>query len=328
MLLVNEHTSYSMTIAPGDTRKLSTLSRLGLFGAVDLEQCAGLLAKCTSKTFKSGELLLYKDQDNRSMYVIVDGHLGLHLHENASAVVTLNPGDTVGEMSVIGEQPVSAYVKAQTECKVLEIPEELLWEFVSTDVNFARNLMKLFVRRMLDLNRLVYLRMQEEDRNNIKVGKDELTGMYSKQWLKETLPYEMTRCSMHNRALTMLMLEVDRYRNLIETYDQYTANKIFQAIANAVQIELRGMDMAVKFSEGRMALILIGTDETQGLNVAKRLHRAVEQVGLNDTKVNEKFSVSIGIAEMADEDYADLLIARTQAALARATLEGGNQTSA
>lgn len=316
-----------MTIAPGDTRQLSTLSRLGLFGAVDLEQCSGLLAKCNSKTFKPGELLLYKDQDNCSMYVIIDGHLGMHLHEDAPAVVTLNPGDTVGEMSVIGEQPVSAFVKAQTECKVLEIPEKLLWEFVSSDVNFARNLMKLFVKRMLDLNRLVYQRMQDEERSNLKADKDEFTGMYSKQWLKETLPYEMTRCTMRNRTLAMLMLEVDRFQNLIEIYGQYTANKIFQAIANAIQIELRGMDMAVKFSDGCIALLLIGTDVVQAENVAKRIHRAVDQVVLNDIKVNEKFAVSIGVAEMAAEDYADLLIARTQAALARALSEGGNQTS-
>lgn len=316
-----------MTIAPGDTRQLSTLSRLGLFGAVDLEQCSGLLAKCNSKTFKPGELLLYKDQENCSMYVIIDGHLGMHLYEDAPAVVTLNPGDTVGEMSVIGEQPVSAFVKAQTECKVLEIPEKLLWEFVSSDVNFARNLMKLFVKRMLDLNRLVYQRMQEEERSNLKADKDEFTGMYSKQWLKETLPYEMTRCTMRNRTLAMLMLEVDRFQNLIEIYGQYTANKIFQAIANAIQIELRGMDMAVKFSDGCIALLLIGTDVVQAENVAKRIHRAVDQVVLKDIRVNEKFAVSIGVAEMAAEDYADLLIARTQAALARALSEGGNQTS-
>ena len=316
-----------MTVAPGDTRSLSTLSRLGLFGAVDLEQCAGLLAKCPSKKCKSGDLLLYKDQDNSSMYVIVDGNLGLHIHEQAPAVVTLNPGDTVGEMSVIGGQPVSVFVKAQTDCKVLEIPENLLWEFVSTDINFAKNLMKLFVKRMLDLNRLVYQQLQEEERNNIKAEKDESTGMYSRQWLKETLPYEMTRCSMRNRTLAMLMIEVDRFQNLVETYDQFTANKIFQAIANAVQIELRGMDMAVKFNEACIALILIGTDEIQAKNVSKRLHHAIQHVSLNDTKVNEKFTVSIGVAEMAEEDYADLLIARTQAALTRAISEGGNRTS-
>ncbi len=316
-----------MTIARGDTRSLSTLSRLGLFGAVDLEQCAGLLANCNSKILKAGELLLYKDQNNHSMFVIVDGHLGLHLHEEAPAVVTLNPGDTVGEMSVIGGQPVSAFVKAQNDCKVLEIPEKLLWEFISTDINFARNLMKLFVKRMLDLNRLVYQQLREEERNSIKADKDEFTGMYTKQWLKETLPYEMTRCSMRNRTLTMLMLEVDRFQNLANTYGQYTANKIFQAIANAVQIELRGMDMAVKIDEGCMALILIGTDESQALNVSNRLHNAVKQIVLNDERISEKFTVSIGVAEMAAEDYADLLIARTQAALARASSEGGNQTS-
>jgi len=51
------------------------------------------------------------------------------------------------------------------------------------------------------------------------------------------------------------------------------------------------------------------------------------QLVLGDQKLNEKFTLSVGVAEMADEDYADLLIGRTQAALDRASNQGGNQTS-
>ncbi len=316
-----------MTIAPGDTRQLSTLSRLGLFGAVDLEQCSGLLLKCTSKILSPGEMLLYKDQVNHSMFVIVDGHLGMHLQEDASAVVSLNPGDTVGEMSVIGGQPTSAFVIAQSNCKVLEIPEKLLWEFVSSDLNFAKNLMKLFVKRMLDLNRLLYQRIHEEARSKMKTEKDQATGLYNMGWMKETLPYEMTRCAMRNRALSIMILKIDRYDNFVHSYGSYTADKIFQAVANAVQIQLRGMDMAVKHDEGCIALLLIGTDEVQSENVAKRIHKAVNQLVLGDQKLNEKFTLSIGVAEMAEEDYAELLIARTQAALDRAVNDGGDQTS-
>ncbi len=316
-----------MTIAPGDTRQLSTLSRLGLFGAVDLEQCSSLLIKCSSKSLSPGQMLLYKDQVNHSMFVIVDGHLGMHLQENASAVVTLNPGDTVGEMSVIGGQPTSAFVIAQTNCKVLEIPEKLLWEFVSSDLNFAKNLMKLFVKRMLDLNRLLYQRLHEEVSSKIKAERDEATGLYNLQWMKDALPYEMTRCAMRNRALSIMILKIDRYDNFVHSYGSYTADKIFLAVANAVQIQLRGMDMAVKHDEGSIALLLIGTDEIQAEIVAKRIHKAVNQLVLNDQKLNEKYTISIGVAEMANEDYAELLIARTQAALDRATNDGGNQTS-
>jgi len=211
------HCIHFMTIAPGDTRQLSTLSRLGLFGAVDLEQCSDLLVKCSSKSLSPGDTLLYKDQANSSMYVIVDGHLGMHLQEDASAVVTLSPGDTVGEMSVIGGQSTSAFVVAQTKCKVLEIPENLLWEFVSSDINFAKNLMKLFVKRMLELNRMLYQRLHEEARSKIKADKDQATGLYNKDWMKENLPYEMTRCAMRNRALSVMMINVDRFDNFIHS---------------------------------------------------------------------------------------------------------------
>ena len=316
-----------MTIAPGDTRQLSTLSRLGLFGAVDLEQCAGLLSKCSSKNLLPGEMLLYKDQPNQSMFVIVDGHMGMHLQEDSPAVVTLNPGDTVGEMSVISGEAASAFVIAQSKCKVLEIPENLLWEFVSSDLNFAKNLMKLFVKRMLDLNRMLYQRLHEEAKNKIKAEKDEATGLYNKDWMKETLPYEMTRCAMRNRAFSIMMLKIDHYESFIESYGKYTTDKIFLAVANAVQIELRGMDMAIKYDDDCIALFLVGTDASQSEYVAKRLQEAVNKLILSDQKINQTFTLSIGIAEMADEDYADLLIARAQAAVGRAMDEGGNQTS-
>ncbi|MEM7402070.1 MAG: diguanylate cyclase [Pseudomonadota bacterium] len=316
-----------MTIAPGDTRQLSTLSRLGLFGAVDLEQCAALLSQCSSKNLQPGELLLYKDQPNQTMYVIVDGHLGMHLQEDSPAVVTLSPGDTVGEMSVIGEQDTSAFVIAQSKCKVLEIPENLLWEFVSRDLNFAKNLMKLFVKRMLDLNRILYQQQHEEAKNRIKVEKDDATGLYNKDWMKETLPYEMTRCAMRNRSLSVMMLKIDHYESYIGSYGSYAADKIFIAIANAIQIELRGMDMAIKYGDDCIALLLVGTDASQSEFVAKRLQEAVNNLVLSDQKISQTFTLSIGIAEMADEDYADLLIARVQAAVDRATGEGGNQTS-
>ncbi|MEJ2115401.1 MAG: diguanylate cyclase [Gammaproteobacteria bacterium] len=119
-----------MTIALGDTRQLSTLPHLGLFGSVDLEQYADLLVECKSKT--------------------------------------LNPGDTVGEM---------------------------------------------------------------------------------------------TCCAIRNRALSIIILKLDQLENFIQSYGAYTADKIFQAVSKAIQIQLRSADMTVKHDEGSRALILIGTDE-------------------------------------------------------------------
>ena len=64
---------------------------------------------------------------------------------------------------------------------------------------------------------------------------------------------------MRNRALSVMILKIDRYDNFVHSYGSYTTDKIFQAVANAVQIQLRGMDMAVKYDEGCIALLLIGT---------------------------------------------------------------------
>ena len=110
--------------------------------------------------------------------------------------------------------------------------------------------MKLFVKRMLDLNRLLYQRLHEEARNKIKADKDQATGLYNKQWMKDTLPYEMTRCAMRNRSLSVMILKIDRYDNFVHSYGAYTAEKIFLAVSNALQIQLRGMDMAIKYDEG------------------------------------------------------------------------------
>ena len=82
-------------------------------------------------------------------------------------------------MSVIGGQSMSVFVIAQSNCKVLEIPEKFLWKFNSSDLNFTKNLMMLFMKCRLGLNHLLY--QHKEDSGLIKAEINHATDLYNNE---------------------------------------------------------------------------------------------------------------------------------------------------
>ena len=61
------------------------------------------------------------------MYALLSGHLRIHLDLDPDAITVLEPGEIVGELSVIDGQATSTHVVAEGECRVLGIDENTAW---------------------------------------------------------------------------------------------------------------------------------------------------------------------------------------------------------
>jgi sigma-B regulation protein RsbU (phosphoserine phosphatase) len=87
-------------------------------------------------------------QENGALYILLSGGLKIHMDDNDTLFIDIQPGECVGEMSLIDSQPVSAYVVAQGPSRLLAIPEEQFWRLVSANPIVARNLLQLLSKRI------------------------------------------------------------------------------------------------------------------------------------------------------------------------------------
>lgn len=132
-----------------ERRNARTLNESALFHGVPQDIVDGIIGRCELRTCKAHEVVLAAGEHHRCVLLAVEGRLEVHLDGPGSSMyVDLGPGECVGELSVADGKPISAWVVAGTDCKVLAIPEPVFVDRVLAVPTIARNLVVILSERM------------------------------------------------------------------------------------------------------------------------------------------------------------------------------------
>jgi len=125
------------------------LKQIYLLKGVEADVIIGLLDLCTILKLEPQEILIAPTQSNRTVYFLLSGRLRIHLDSvDSKPIVILEPGESVGEMSVVDHKPTSAFVVADESCALLAMEEDTLWSLVQASHAAARNLLFTLVQRL------------------------------------------------------------------------------------------------------------------------------------------------------------------------------------
>jgi sigma-B regulation protein RsbU (phosphoserine phosphatase) len=134
--------------APGDRRRNGFISKQPFFNGVPYSTLEPLAALCRHLELQPGEVLVEPGQENRHLYLLLDGLLTVRIdNAHAKEGFLIAPGECVGEISIVDRKPTTAYVVAAERSRILAIPDEVLWEQLLTVPMIARNFMRLFADR-------------------------------------------------------------------------------------------------------------------------------------------------------------------------------------
>ena len=122
-----------------------------LFEGAAWEQLAGILGRCEIRSLRPGDTILTPGEPNETLYLLLDGQLRVHLDAAGSPTsFPVDPGQCVGEVSLIDGGPASAYVVAATPSRLLCVPGDVFWSDLIAVPEIARNLTRMVVRRLRD----------------------------------------------------------------------------------------------------------------------------------------------------------------------------------
>lgn len=129
--------------AAPERASLADCAGLTLLGDLAPALLERILARCAVRAFAAGEVILRRGDANRNLHFLLDGevHIRFDLAERGAPIV-VGPKRMFGEMSVIDELPVSAFVLAHQPCRVLLVPAEVFWEEVVTVPGAPRLVMR------------------------------------------------------------------------------------------------------------------------------------------------------------------------------------------
>ena len=130
---------------PVDQRELELVA---LLKGVDFDSIQDILNSSPVRELKEGEVLIRAGEVNEYLYLLLSGRLRIHLESKMDPVVLLEPGEIVGELSVIDGQPTSAHVVADEDCRLLALSEQNMWSLVKTSHAVAYNFLSILAQRL------------------------------------------------------------------------------------------------------------------------------------------------------------------------------------
>lgn len=153
---------------------------------------------------------------------------------------------------------------------------------------------------------------------------DALTGLPNHRSFHETLDREMGRALRHGGALSLLLLDVDRFKPYNDAYGHPAGDEVLRQVARIVGETARVSDIAARFGGEEFALILPDTDVMGAVVLGERLRHAVADAD----GLERPLTASLGIATLTPGmcGVAEL-IAQADRALCHAKGEGRNRVS-
>jgi two-component system cell cycle response regulator len=158
---------------------------------------------------------------------------------------------------------------------------------------------------------------------------DPLTQAHNRRALMERLTAEVERARRYALTLSVLMIDLDRFKAINDTYGHPVGDEVLRGVARVLQREARSVDVVARYGGEEFVLVLPETGMEGATAVADRIRmRIAEQPPMPGSEYDWlRVTVSIGVATLTSAlaSSPDDLIALADEALYRAKAEGRNR---
>jgi len=155
---------------------------------------------------------------------------------------------------------------------------------------------------------------------------DALTGCANRRHFMEQLDMELSRIRRYANPGALLMMDLDHFKLVNDTYGHPAGDAVLVAFVQAVQSSLRKMDMLGRLGGEEFAVLLPETSLEAAGRLAERLRAKVEALSVEFQDHAIRVTVSIGVAALRNDSTAvDEVLSQGDAALYRAKESGRNR---
>jgi len=165
---------------------------------------------------------------------------------------------------------------------------------------------------------------RREQRSQRDAFTDVLTGLMNRRAAMTQLEREMNRVRRHNLPMSILMMDLDRFKEWNDTYGHLTGDKILAKIGVLLRSTLRGSDTAARIGGEEFLIIQPETTIEESSLVAARIYKAVETAG---KELGIPFTISVGLTDLRDDDTIEDVFQRADKALYASKQYGRNRFS-
>src|ERR1041384_1335740 len=152
---------------------------------------------------------------------------------------------------------------------------------------------------------------------------DALTEVYTRRWWFDMAATEFSRSRRYDRALSVLILDLDHFKRVNDRFGHETGDSVLRAFGDLLRRECRQADVIGRLRGVEVASALPQTSIVQAQTLAERLTEGCRAMSVNAPLGDVRCSCSIGMTQVRDDDQdVDGVLRRADAALYEAKRDG------
>ncbi|OGH57194.1 MAG: hypothetical protein A3G34_09135 [Candidatus Lindowbacteria bacterium RIFCSPLOWO2_12_FULL_62_27] len=134
---------------------------------------------------------------------------------------------------------------------------------------------------------------------------DRLTGLYVLWYFKDRLKDEVHRSMRSGRPLTLLMMDLDHFKQVNDTYGHLAGDTVLRDVAGRIKSVLRDGDLVARYGGEEISAILPETAASDAARVAERIRGAVGKTPVKLETTALAVTISIGVNDLSQTVQSD-----------------------
>ena len=150
---------------------------------------------------------------------------------------------------------------------------------------------------------------------------DKLTGLYNRNKFDQLLNYEIERTKRYNTSFSILMFDIDSFKEINDTSGHIIGDKILNELSQFIKSKIRKVDIFARWGGDEFVILLPSTDIEGAKKFAEKIRKEVEMHKFN---AKRRLTLSIGVTEYVKDEDSASLIRRVDKCLYEAKKAGKN----
>ncbi len=167
------------------------------------------------------------------------------------------------------------------------------------------------IERFAAMAALAFSSARQRELLRTQARTDPLTGLLNRRAYYERLAEELARAARTDSPLSVILLDIDRFKPINDTYGHAEGDRVLRAIGEQLQMTVRIDETVSRFGGEEFALIVAGVQPEQALEAAERARAAIASIDVHGNALSASAGIAAWPAHGANAD--ELLEAADQA---------------
>ncbi len=169
--------------------------------------------------------------------------------------------------------------------------------------------------------------IEKMEESEIKAITDALTGVFNRRYFETRIEQELKLAKRFQNQLSLIMLDIDHFKDINDTYGHQTGDLVLQEIVTVVKGTISSTDFLFRYGGEEFAVIMQETPVDKAFEIAENMRKAVQEHTFYGGNKVINVTISLGVAEYpAHAIIKHVLVEKADDALYYAKQTGRNNT--